>query len=104
MDTESSGRTEGISMPHGTTSHQRSESNVSIMNLPDIDGLDVPALQELATKIVLRIDDLRTRGIAELRQNILDQATSLGVSAEDILGVATRKKPRARKAKSKQED
>lgn len=69
--------------------------------LPDISTLDVPSLFALREAIIERVAELQAIGVAELKQNILEQARALGVTPEEVLGIALGKKPRGRKAKQK---
>ena len=75
------------------------EGNAADFTLPD----DYAMLVALRAAIDTKIAAMQTTGVAALREKYAQEAAALGVTPEDVLGIAS-KKPRGRKAKSKQRD
>jgi len=94
--TETKSHTIGVAVGHGETTAEQ------IFDLPDISKLDVPALLALRTAIIARIQELQSTGVVALKEQFIDQARSLGITPEEVLGLAPgNKKPRGRKPKQK---
>lgn len=55
-------------------------------SLPNIDNLQIPALEELQQRISIRIDELHDQAIAELREKFKKDAEAAGVSFDEIIG------------------
>lgn len=74
------------------------DNTMPVGNMPDITALDVPALLALRTAIIARIQELQATGVSHLKQQFLEQARALGVTPEEVMGLAPGKK-RGRKPK-----
>lgn len=61
------------------------------MSTPDITALDYIQLNELRHQITMRMKEMRESGISDLRTRLLQEAASLGLAIEDIVGTSKKK-------------
>jgi hypothetical protein len=60
-------------------------------------GLSYPELSELKELVGLRMDEMREQGVPALRERFAEEAAALGVTLEDVVGAAAKKRGRPRK-------
>ena len=70
------------------------------MTLGDVDigGLTYPELTELKDTIEVRMEEMRREGVPALRERFAEEAAALGVTLEEVVGAAKKKRGRPRKA------
>ena len=65
----------------------------------DIGSLIYPELTELKEAIEARMEEMRREGVPALRERFADEAAALGVTLEEVVGAAKKKRGRPRKAR-----
>ena len=55
------------------------------MNLPDIDNLNFASLAALRNAVTERMKEMRNTAITQLRATISEQASTLGISVDDLM-------------------
>jgi hypothetical protein len=68
----------------------------------DIGGLTYRELDELKEMVAERMEELRDEGVPALRERFSEEAAALGVTLEEVVGGARKKRGRARKADAKE--
>lgn len=66
------------------------------MTLSDIADLSYVELDELRTHIDARMTELRETGVPQLRERLAAEAAALGLSIEEVVGSARKRKRRAK--------
>ena len=95
-DTHSISRSIAVGRASG---HTDGEATAAEFTLPE----DYAMLVPIRAAIDAKITAMQTSGVAALREKYAQEAAALGVTPEDVLGIAS-KKPRGRKPKSKPRD
>jgi hypothetical protein len=63
----------------------------------DLSGLSYPELSELKDLVGLRMDEMREQGVPALRERFAEEAAALGVTLDEVVGAAAKKRGRPRK-------
>jgi TATA-binding protein-associated factor Taf7 len=66
------------------------------MTTPDISALNYHELSELRTRIEQRMTEMRETGVPQLQTRFEEEAAALGLTMEDIVGAAKKRKRNAR--------
>jgi hypothetical protein len=66
------------------------------MDTMDISTLNYVELNQLRTRIDQRMTEMRETGVPQLQSRFAEEAAALGLTMEDILGAAKKRKRNAR--------
>jgi hypothetical protein len=72
------------------------------LNEIDIGSLTYPELNELKDAIEVRMEEMRREGVPALRERFAEEAATLGVTLEEVVGAPKKKRGRPRKARAEE--
>ena len=74
------------------------------LNEIDIGSLIYPELTELKDAIEARMEEMRREGVPALRERFSEEAAALGVTLEEVVGAAKKKRGRPRKTRVEEQE